>query len=295
MSAHSHHRSARRTDRIAVISGGVGAARFLRGSDRRRRPEPDHRGGQHRRRHGAPRAVDLARPRHHHLHARRGDRSRTRAGGSSTRPGGRWRRSTGTPQSDPPGRRPHRSGSTSATRTSPRTSIAPLGSPRGRRSPRSPTRSVSAWNVPGAPGPDVGSAAVDDRLGRPRTPMPAGAARDVSFQDYFVRLRHSVPVAAVRFDGDAQLAPAAASRPRRCGVHRDRTVESARVDRPAPLARRGRRHCSPPDAIGVVAVSPIVGGAGAQGPGRPDAARARSRTERGRRRPDVRRRSPPCS
>ena len=32
---------------------------------------------------------------------------------------------------------------------------------------------------------------------------------EVSFQDYFVRLRHSVRVHAVRFDGAATLAPAA--------------------------------------------------------------------------------------
>ncbi len=97
-------------------------------------------------------------------------------------------------------------------------------------------------------------------------PDAAGAARDVSFQDYFVRLRHSVPVAAVRFDGDAQLAPAAASALSDAGVHRDRTLESPGLDRPDPLARRMSTTRSPSQRDRVVAVSPIVGGEALKGP-----------------------------
>lgn len=94
---------------------------------------------------------------------------------------------------------------------------------------------------------------------------PTEGERDVSFQDYFVRMRHSVPVSGVRFDGAAQLAQTA----------RDVLEESATIvvapSNPvvsigplrsldgvdALLARRRDR---------VVAVSPIVGGAALKGP-----------------------------
>lgn len=88
---------------------------------------------------------------------------------------------------------------------------------------------------------------------------------DVSFQDYFVRLRHNVPVSAIRFEGDARLGDAAIF-----------ALEQASTIVIAPsnplvsigpiraldgtdelLARRRER---------VVAVSPIVGGAALKGP-----------------------------
>ena len=43
-------------------------------------PASSHRRREHRRRHRAPRAVDLTRPRHDHVHARRGDRPGARLG-----------------------------------------------------------------------------------------------------------------------------------------------------------------------------------------------------------------------
>ena len=96
-------------------------------------------------------------------------------------------------------------------------------------------------------------------------PDAAGAARDVSFQDYFVRLRHSVPVAAVRFDGDAQLAPAAESA---------LSGASCIVIAPSnPLVSIGpfRSLDGVDDTLAarrdrVVAVSPIVGGEALKGP-----------------------------
>ncbi|WP_420453102.1 2-phospho-L-lactate transferase [Ilumatobacter sp.] len=88
---------------------------------------------------------------------------------------------------------------------------------------------------------------------------------EVSFQDYFVRLRHSVPVAAVRFDGDAMLSATA-----------HRTLESARtiVVAPSnPLVSIGPIRSLPgvDDLLAsrrdrTVAVSPIVGGAALKGP-----------------------------
>lgn len=96
-------------------------------------------------------------------------------------------------------------------------------------------------------------------------PEPDGTLAEVSFQDYFVRLRHSVPVSAIRFDGNAQLSAAAH------GVLVDAAVIVIAPSNPivsiAPVrslpgvdelfaARRDR----------IVAVSPIVGGAALKGP-----------------------------
>jgi LPPG:FO 2-phospho-L-lactate transferase len=91
------------------------------------------------------------------------------------------------------------------------------------------------------------------------------APREVKFQDYFVRLRHSVPVTAVRFDGDASLSDAAARALADASViviAPSNPVVSIGPMRSLPqvdelLASR-REH--------VVAVSPIVGGAALKGP-----------------------------
>jgi LPPG:FO 2-phospho-L-lactate transferase len=94
---------------------------------------------------------------------------------------------------------------------------------------------------------------------------PAGHGREVSFQDYFVRLRHDVPVRSIRFDGTAALTDAA----------RSALLEASRiVIAPSnPLVSIG-----PIRALGgvddllahrrddIVAVSPIVGGAALKGP-----------------------------
>ena len=88
---------------------------------------------------------------------------------------------------------------------------------------------------------------------------------DVSFQDYFVRLRHSVPVTDVRFEGTAQLSDTA-----RDAMTSAETVVIAPSN---PLVSIGPiRSLDGTDDIlsarrdSVVAVSPIVGGAALKGP-----------------------------
>ncbi len=88
---------------------------------------------------------------------------------------------------------------------------------------------------------------------------------EVSFQDYFVRLRHGVPVTDVRFEGAAKLSDAA-----RNALTSAETVVIAPSN---PLVSIGPiRSLDGTDAIlearrdSVVAVSPIVGGAALKGP-----------------------------
>lgn len=96
-------------------------------------------------------------------------------------------------------------------------------------------------------------------------PDAGGEPRNVSFQDYFVRLRHSVPVTAIRFDGDAVLSPDA-----RTAL----TDAAAIVIAPSnPLVSIGPMRSLPDvdDLLAsrrerTVAVSPIVGGAALKGP-----------------------------
>jgi LPPG:FO 2-phospho-L-lactate transferase len=93
----------------------------------------------------------------------------------------------------------------------------------------------------------------------------AGERHDVSFQDYFVRLRHGIPVERVRFEGAPALTEAA----------RSALAESdAVVIAPSnPLVSIGPARSIPDvDALlgarrdRVVAVSPIIGGAALKGP-----------------------------
>ena len=88
---------------------------------------------------------------------------------------------------------------------------------------------------------------------------------EISFQDYFVRLRHDVPVRSVRFDGDAQL-----SEPARRALTTATTVVIAPSN---PLVSIGpiRSLAGVDDLLvgrrdRVVAISPIVGGAALKGP-----------------------------
>jgi len=118
-----------------------------------------------------------------------------------------------------------------------------------------------AWGVPIAVVPMA-----DERIRTIVTVVADdGTQTDVAFQDYFVRLRHGVPVSAVRFDGAATLSSAA-----------HRAIDTADVVVIAPsnpivsigpirslpgvdsLLERRREH--------VVAVSPIIGGAALKGP-----------------------------
>lgn len=93
----------------------------------------------------------------------------------------------------------------------------------------------------------------------------ADTGEEISFQDYFVRLRHGVSVSSVRFDGSAGLSTSARS-----------TIESAAtlVIAPSnPLVSIGPIRSLPgADALlgsrrdDCVAISPIVGGAALKGP-----------------------------
>jgi LPPG:FO 2-phospho-L-lactate transferase len=92
-----------------------------------------------------------------------------------------------------------------------------------------------------------------------------GRTEEISFQDYFVRLRHSVAVRAIRFDGDAELADDA---------RKALTEAAAIVIAPSnPLVSIGPIRSMPGvDALlgrrrdRVIAISPIVGGAALKGP-----------------------------
>jgi len=118
-----------------------------------------------------------------------------------------------------------------------------------------------AWNVPVRMLPMS-----DDRLSTLVTVVgPDGQADEISFQDYFVRLRHAVPVRSVRFDGAANLADAARSAIAAADVvviAPSNPIVSIGPIRSLPgvddlLARRRARN---------VAVSPIVGGVALKGP-----------------------------
>ena len=106
----------------------------------------------------------------------------------------------------------------------------------------------------------------DDRLSTLVTIVePDGSHREIAFQDYFVRLRHGVPVASIRFDGDAELTDPA---------RRALTGATSVVIAPSnPLVSIGPiRSLAGVDELladrreRVVAISPIVGGAALKGP-----------------------------
>jgi LPPG:FO 2-phospho-L-lactate transferase len=118
---------------------------------------------------------------------------------------------------------------------------------------------VAAW--------DLGFALLpvtDDRL---RTMVTTGDEGEITFQEYFVRRQHNVAVSAVRFDG------AAASRPA-TGVLQAITDADVIVLAPSNpvvsidpvLAVPGVRDAIADRRNDVVAVSPIVGGAALKGP-----------------------------
>jgi LPPG:FO 2-phospho-L-lactate transferase len=120
-----------------------------------------------------------------------------------------------------------------------------------------------AWNVPITVLPMS-----DDRVATLVTiddDETTGHAREVSFQDYFVRLRHDVPVRSIRFDGTAALTDTA----------RSALLDASRiVIAPSnPLVSIGPiRALAGVDELltqrrdHVVAISPIVGGAALKGP-----------------------------
>ena len=114
------------------------------------------------------------------------------------------------------------------------------------------------------------------------TIVELATGEDVSFQDYFVRLRHGVPVRGVHFAGDAAPTGAAIDALTARRRHRDRAVEPGRVDRTGAVAARHRRAAHRPPTSGRRRVTDRRR-RGPQGPGRPDAGRARPRPVRGRR------------
>ncbi len=102
----------------------------------------------------------------------------------------------------------------------------------------------------------------DDRLS---TVVTIADGAEISFQDYFVRLRHGVPVEAVRFVGDAEL-----SAPAQRALEDAHTIVIAPSN---PIVSIGPiRSMAGVDALlaerrdRVVAISPIVGGAALKGP-----------------------------
>ncbi|HWL45705.1 MAG TPA: 2-phospho-L-lactate transferase [Ilumatobacter sp.] len=98
-----------------------------------------------------------------------------------------------------------------------------------------------------------------------RTRVTLASGEVVSFQDYFVRLRHSVPVAGVEFTGSARLSPAAEAALGDAGtivIAPSNPLVSIGPVRALPGVDEllaGRREHS-------VAISPIVGGAALKGP-----------------------------
>ena len=121
-----------------------------------------------------------------------------------------------------------------------------------------------AWNVPISVVPMS-----DDRISTMVTIDPDSDAlehgQEISFQDYFVRLRHSVPVSSIRFDGSAQLTSEA-----RAALADSSCIVIAPSN---PLVSIGPIRSLPgvDDLLAarrsdVVAISPIVGGAAIKGP-----------------------------
>ncbi len=114
-----------------------------------------------------------------------------------------------------------------------------------------------AWDVPVRMLPMT-----DDRFATVITTLDHG---DVAFQDYFVRLRHEVPVSGFRFDGDGRATTAtteALAAADTIVIAPSNPLVSIGPIRALPgidglLAERRDR---------VVAVSPIVGGAALRGP-----------------------------
>ncbi len=100
-----------------------------------------------------------------------------------------------------------------------------------------------------------------------RTRITLASGEEVAFQDYFVRLRHSVPITKVRFDGAEQAEPGP-------GVLAALDAADAVVVCPSNpvvsigpiLAIPGVRIALERRKATVVAVSPIVAGAAVKGP-----------------------------
>ncbi len=104
----------------------------------------------------------------------------------------------------------------------------------------------------------------DDRL---QTMVTVPGEGEISFQEYFVRLRHDVPVQAVRFDGADAARPAPGVAEALGDAARIVVAPSNPVVSIDPvLAVAGVRDALEARRDDVVAVSPIVGGEALKGP-----------------------------
>ena len=112
---------------------------------------------------------------------------------------------------------------------------------------------------------------------------PAGT---FPFQTWFVARGHRDEVDAVHYAGAPEATPGARrarSAPRR-RRDPDRSEQPVRLDRADPGRRRDPRRARASGRVPCVAVSPLVGGRAVKGPGRPDAPPSRRRDDAGTRR-----------
>jgi LPPG:FO 2-phospho-L-lactate transferase len=101
-----------------------------------------------------------------------------------------------------------------------------------------------------------------DEPGKPREP-----GEEVSFQDYFVARRHAVPVASVRFAGAAEATPAPGVLDALAAADTVVVAPSNPIVSIAPvLAVPGVREAVTARRDDVVAISPLVGGKALKGP-----------------------------
>lgn len=107
--------------------------------------------------------------------------------------------------------------------------------------------------------------AADDAAGPDSPGLPAGS--EISFQEYFVRRHHSVPVSSVRFDGAEHSRPAPGVIDAIADAERIVIAPSNPIVSIAPvLAVPGIRDALIARRADVVAVSPIIAGAALKGP-----------------------------
>ncbi|MEX1217848.1 MAG: 2-phospho-L-lactate transferase [Acidimicrobiales bacterium] len=107
--------------------------------------------------------------------------------------------------------------------------------------------------------------AADDLPDQNLAPLPAGS--EISFQEYFVQRQHSVPVASVRFDGAEDCSPAPGVLEAIATADQIIIAPSNPIVSIAPvLAIPGIREALTARRSDVIAVSPIIAGAALKGP-----------------------------
>jgi LPPG:FO 2-phospho-L-lactate transferase len=107
--------------------------------------------------------------------------------------------------------------------------------------------------------------AEDDSSDVPYPPLPSGS--EISFQEYFVRRQHSLPISAVRFDGAASCSPSDGVLD---SINNAQTIVIAPsnplVSIAPILAVPGVRNALSANRERVVAVSPLIAGTALKGP-----------------------------